>query len=89
MNIYGFILIGLFAVIHIVLCIKAIRAISNTIVLSPKYKRINIVLCVVVPYFWSVIIVKVIKRMPGSDEVDVKNDSSSYNFYESRKGMVP
>jgi hypothetical protein len=84
---------SIFAIIlAILLCIHAIMAgftitkTAKTIVFTKKQKTYNIILIVVIPFFWSVLIYYMLKKEPYSYEIEAKNDYSSNNFDESGLG---
>ena len=80
------ILVYIFLTIHIVLsCIGTIK-IKNTIYLNNRRKIINLICLWLIPFLWFLILTIMLKRTPGSYEMEIKNDVSSNNFYESGKG---
>lgn len=61
--------------------------IYNTISLDRSKKLINILLTWILPFIWIYIFKDILlKTNPGSYEIEVKNNRSSSNFYESGAG---
>jgi len=65
---------------YLILCLKAIRAIIKSPVLSKRQKLLQIACTILIPYLWAVIIVVVLKPVPGYKETDPQ---SRMDFYES------
>ena len=85
MTLAQYLLVGL-AVAHLVFAAFTIFKTVKTIEFSKKQKVINIVLILLIPFIWSILIYYILKPGPPSYEIEVKNDVSSNNFYESGKG---
>ena len=67
--------------------VKYSVAVIKTPVLSTGRKVINVILIWLLPFFWAMLIRQVlVLKNSGSYEIDIKNDVSSNNFYESGKG---
>ena len=49
---------------HLILAVYIARAISRSIVLTKKQKRLNITLAIMVPFVWSVLMYYILKKEP-------------------------
>ena len=78
-------LIGLLAA-HLVVAAFAIVNTVKTNEFSKKQRAVNIILILLIPFIWAFLVHYLLKPEPGSFEVEVKNDVSSNNFYESGSG---
>ena len=70
-------------VLHLAISIYFILKISKTNILTAKQKKLNIIMLLLLPFFWATLIFYLLKSQPGSHEVAGKNNSSSSGFYES------
>ena len=73
-------------VAHVILAMYVVNKTIRTNVFTNKQKVINIVLVIIIPFFWSILIYYMLKKEPYSYEIEVKNDFSSNNFDESGLG---
>lgn len=76
-------LLYILLIVHIIISIYFIFKISKTNILTGKQKILNIIILLLLPFLWATLIFYLLKRLPGSHEVAMKNDSSSNGFYES------
>ncbi len=70
-------------IVHIILSTIGTIKIQKTQQLDFKKKRINQILIWSVPFLWFVLIISILRKTPGSDEMKIKNDVSSNGFHES------
>jgi putative Ca2+/H+ antiporter (TMEM165/GDT1 family) len=84
---FQYVLIGL-VVGHLVCALLAIIKVIKTIQLSKKQKIWNVIGVIFVPFLWALLIFYMFKEELPSYEIEEKNDVSSNNFYESRKGFI-
>lgn len=82
-----YIIISILLVSYLLTCIKTIKRLNSSIVLSGKQKKIHIILTLIIPFLWTIVILAFIKKTPGSHQFNHKNESTSNNFYESEKGF--
>lgn len=76
-------------VINIGLGIFAVFRVVKTCQLTRKQKTINIILIVLIPFFWSLLMYYMFKKLPESYEIDPKDKFKSDDFHESGIGISP
>lgn len=76
-------LLYILLVSHVIISVYFIFKISNTNILTGKQKILNIIILLLLPFIWAILIFYLLKRLPGSHEIAIKNDFSNNGFYES------
>jgi hypothetical protein len=76
-------LLYILLIAYVIISIYFVFKISKANILTGKQKILNVIMLVVLPFFWATLVFYLLKNQPGSHEVATKNNSSSNGFYES------